>query len=397
MASPSSASSPARPLRKGLIALCLLAGLAAAGYSLWFWHQSARPGMAAYLKGLDYANARQFDKARAEWLRGTREDPSFPQCWEQLGDLSATFRQYPYAAHCYETETKLLPHDGQVWLKLARMEQASGQSAIDAARRAAVLLPRDADAQSLDGFLESDLLNRSAGLAAMRRANALRPGDSTIVRELAQQEINASDIVGAERDLAPFAKSHPQDAEAAYLMAVLALAKPPTPPNLQTGLHYAQIACAAEPNDRDCHSVLGQLYLNAHQPQKALQAFLAGERIDPVSEKILVGLVASYTRTGNAQAAAAKAAELQQVALRHNDLRHLVDVLKMNPTDVASRLRYARLLTDDGQVRPAQVQYERCVREFPRDPRTHPALAAFFRRLGFPDMARRAERADYVP
>ncbi len=392
-------TAPARRFSRPLVALCLALGLAAVGYSAWFWHQSARPGRTFYSEGLDAASAKQFGRAVDAWRKGTEQDPTFAQNWLMLGDLYAAARQWPTALPYYGTAAKLLPDDGLTWLKLARTEQAVGDSkaALDAARRAARLRPQDADAQSLDGHLESDVHQNGLGLAAMRRANALRPNDSEIVRELAQQEVNVRDIDGAERDLAPFAQAHPQDAEAAYLMGVIALAKPPSPSNLQTGLHYAQIAAAAEPTDADCQSVLGQLYLNNRQPDRALPVYQAAVRANPTSEKILFGLVTAFTRLGNPKAAAAWSTVFHQTALRHNDLRHLETFLQLTPGDLAARLRYARLLTDDAQFRPAQVQYERCVRDFPRDPRTHPALAAFFNRLGFPDEARKAARPDYVP
>ncbi len=381
------------------IALCLAAGLAAGGYALWSWHQTSRPGTAHYLKGMDYAAARSYGQARDEWLAGTREDPTSPQCWVQLADFYAATRQYPEAARCYVAASKLLPQDGTVFLGLAQTEQALGQAppAAAAAARAATLLPGDADAQALDGRLQYDLRNVVVALAAIRRANGLRPGDPAIVRELAQQEINRHDVIGAERDLFPYAQSHPQDVEAAYLMALIATQKPPTPDTLRTGLHYAQIARAGEPKDVDCLTVTGQLYLDSKQPQKALEAFLAAGRLAPKSEKALHGLVTAYAQTGNVPAAAAAASALQQIASRHYNLVHLVDTLLLNPADVTSRLRYARLLEADGQIRPAQVQYNRSVRQAPQDPRTRPSLASFLRRMGFPEQARQAERPDYLP
>ncbi len=381
------------------IALCLVAGLAAAGYSLWFWHQSSRPGMVHYLKGLDYAGAQQYPQARDEWLQGTREDPGFPQCWVELGDFNVQIHQYAEAARCYAAASLLLPNDGSVFLKLGQTENTLGdkQATADAARRAALLLPNDADAQALYGRVEADLHNLPTALAAIRRANSLRPGDPAIVRELAYQEFNLQDIAGAERDLAPYAQTHPKDADAAYLMALIATKQAPTPDNLRAGLRYAQAAVAGEPKDPDCLLVLGQLYLNANQPQKALQTFLTAVKIAPASEKILSGLVTSFTRTGDAKAAALTAAQLQQVSLRRNSLRHLVEALKLAPTDLTARLQYARLLEADGQFRSAQIQYERVVRDAPYDPRSHPALAAFLRRMGFPDRAREAARPDYVP
>ena len=35
-----------------------------------------------------------YDEARDEWLRGIQEDPSYPKCWECLGDYYAQTRDY---------------------------------------------------------------------------------------------------------------------------------------------------------------------------------------------------------------------------------------------------------------------------------------------------------------
>ena len=398
--SPVPTSAPRRkPIRQAIVAFCLIAGLAAAGYNLWDWHQSSRPGMAHYLKGMDYASEHQIEQAKKEWLQGIQEDPKFPQCWVQLGDFYAQAHQYPQATRCYQEASKLLPGDGDVFLHLAQMEQALGdtQGAAAAAGRATVLYPNDGQAQALLGNLEGALNNRPLGLAAMRRAHQLLPDAPDIVHELTRQEINAHDSVGAERDLAAYAQAHPQDAEADYLMALIATEKPPTPENLRAGLDYAQRAYAVQPQDLRIIGILGQLYLNAGQPAQALPIYLAGNRIDPSSEDMMRGLVTSYTRLGRMKEADSQAAELRQASLRHEEITRLIFVVKANPQDIPSGLRLAQLQEADGELHPAQFEYERLVRHCPHDPRTHPALASFLRRVGRPDLAAQAERPDFVP
>ena len=355
--------------------------------------------MAHYQQGLDYASARQFGHARDEWLRGVQEDPTFPPCWLQLGDYFFQARQYLQAAHCYQEASKLLPADGTVFFHLALTEQAMGddQAAANAAGRAAALNPDDGQTQALYGNLEGALDNRPLGMAAMRRAHQLLPDAPDIRRELTRQEINAHDMAGAERDLAPYAQAHPEDAEADYLMALIATQKPPTPENLRAGLDYAQSAYAGRPADLRVISVLGQFYLNAGQPAQAIPVYLAGKRIDPFSEDMLRGLVTSYSRLGRTQEAGAQAAALRQAGLRHEEITRLIFVVKANPQDIVSGLRLAQLQEADGELQPAQFEYERLVRQCPGDPRTHPALASFLRRRGRPDLAAQAQRPEFVP
>ena len=78
-------------------------------------------------------------------------------------------------------------------------------------------------------------------------------------------------------------------------------------------------------------------------------------------------------------------------------MEHLQVVISMKPGDTASGLELARLEEEEGQYRAAQQQFEKLVRQAPGDPRTHPALAAFLRRMGRPDLAAQAERPDFVP
>ncbi len=338
---------------------------------------------------MDYARQSQSEQAENEWLQGIAEDPRFPLCWVQLGDFYAQTRQYPQSARCYQEASRLLPGDGDVALHLALVEKALDhtQAAADAAGRAAALLPSSGQAQALYGTLEGTLNNRPVALDAMRRAGQLLPDAPDVAHELARQEIADNDIAGAERDLAPYARAHPQDAEADYLMAQIALDEPPTTGNLRTGLDHARRAYASLPTDMRVIGVLGQLYLNAGQPAQALPVYLAGKKLNPSSEPILTGLIASYGRMDQSKEANALAQVLKQVNARHTALSHTLDLLRLNPTDTTAGLHCARLLEEDGQYRQAQFQLEWLVHKFPHDLRTHIALASFLRRMGRPDLA----------
>ena len=390
---------PRPPLLSVLIALCIAAVIGAAGYSLWLWHESSRPGAVRSLSGLDYASARQFGHARNEWVHGVDEDPTYPQCWVQLGDFYAQANDYTKGALYYQGASKLLPDDGLVFFHLSQMEKGLGDTdaAVAAAQRAVTLLPGNAQVLALFGTLESDLNNRAVALAAMRQAHKLSPDAPDIVQELVRQELNVFDIAGAERDVTPYVQTHPQDAETNYLMALIAAQKPPTPANLSTGLEYARRALRSLPSDLRVLGVVGHLYLRADQPSSALPIYLKGNHLLPTSEIMLHGLVNSYSRLGRTKEAEAVASELTRINLRHEEISRLVFAVKKDPRDTVSGLRLAQLQEMDGEFLPAQLEYDRLLRQSPQDARLRAALASFLRRRGRQDLARQIERPNFVP
>ena len=354
--------------------------------------------MTHYLKGLDYAAAGQYGQAQSEWQFGVWEDPSSPQCWEQLGDFYTQAHQYVKAERCYEQTTHLLPDDGMQFLQLARTEKALGNSpaAMAAAKRAAMLIPNNADALALYGSLEGDLDNRPAALGALERAFALRPLDRGTVLALAYVDLRGTDNDAAVHHLTPYLQAHPEDPEACYLMAYTLLQQASAPGPLLTALASVQRAQKYLPKDVRVYSVEGKIDLRLNRPQDALIAFQAGRRVDPYSEGILQGVLTSEVRLGQTQKANVTATELQQVTLRHNRIEHLEQMSDMKQNSTADGLELARLQEEEGENRVAQTQLEQTLRRAPRDPRAHAALAAFLQRMGRPDLAKQVARPNFV-
>lgn len=387
------------PRSRFLAVVLLLAGLAAVGYSVWFWKQQTRPGMAHYLKGMDYAAARHYRQAEREWLLGVKEDPASPQCYESLGDLYMQVRHPSEAAATYAAATRLSPQDGLLAMKLARADQVQGdvKDAASAAERAAKLLPNNAEAVGLYGLLAAKLKNKPEALAALRHASHLRPDDQRFLMGVVTLEMDGLDMQGAERDLSPYAQTHPHDGEICYMMAVIYNQKPRTQHNLQAALEYAQRAQIAMPHDKRIYNVLGQLYLDLNQPDDALRIYSVGRDLAPNNEDILHGLVVCYTRLGDSNKAASLAVELQKATARHNRIDYLTHAMGFNHLNTNAGLELARLEEEDGRDDLALAYYTQLVRQSPHDPGTHPALAQFLKRAGRPDLARQALRPDFMP
>ncbi|MBV9851725.1 MAG: tetratricopeptide repeat protein [Armatimonadetes bacterium] len=399
---PLPARSPATPpprasrLRPGPAIAALIVAL---GYGGWSWHEYERPGRVHERRGVEDAAAGRFHEAERQWRQGVREDPTFPGCYEHLGDLYQQVRDYPDAAADFQAAARLNPRDGTLFLRLARAQQSAGDlpAAAASAQRAAQLRPDDGEALGLYGMLEGKGKHMPQALAALRRARQLRPDDRDDLLALVNLEMDVPDMDAAERDLTPWLKAHPDDAEACYFMAVIYNQKPRTPDNLQAGIGYAERALAGMARDPRPYALLGQLYLDVNRPQDALRTFQIAAQLLPNDEGVLHGLVGCYTRLGQSRQAAAAAARLQTETARHDRIAHLQEVMRFNHADVASGLELARLEEEDGDLRQAQQYYVALVQTASRDPRTHAALAAFLRRIGRPELAKQAARLDFTP
>lgn len=397
-ASPESSGKPPPSRRPVLLAVCLL--LIAAACVFLSWRQATRPGTTHYLKGMEYASAQKFDQAQQEWLLGVREDPGSAECYEQLGILYTEVRRYADAEECYKKATANAPDRGALFLALARVQQIQGElkPAAISAERAAQLLPENPDAVGEFGLLAARQKRRPVALAALRKAHELRPKDTRYLLAMVNLEMDAMDMAQAERDLAPYMQAHPDDAQAAYMMAVIYNQKPRTPENIRAALDYARRARPGmQPGDPRAYVLIGQLLLASNKLAEALQTYLTGAKIAPQAEDVLHGLVDCYGRLGQTKQADAVAARLQAATARHDRISHLKHVMGFNHFDTVSGLELARLEEEDGRSQAALRYYMQLVRQSPKDPRSRAALVAFLRRAGRPDMAQRAARPDFIP
>src|SRR5205085_12354377 len=121
-------------------------------------------------------------------------------------------------------------------------EMEHGDAARAAAQRAAELRPDNADAVGLYGLVLEDGHDRPAALAMLRRAHQLSPDDREYFLAMVRTELDSMEYAGVERDLSSYLLSHPSDAEACYMMAVVFNQKPRTAANLKTATGYAEKA-----------------------------------------------------------------------------------------------------------------------------------------------------------
>lgn len=396
---PSEGARPPRPARRLLIALCVTALIAALGYGGWSWRQHTRPGMTHYMRGMSNAAGRHFHEAEREWQTGVREDPTFPGCYERLGDLYQEVHNYPKAITNYTAAIKLRPNDGSLYKRLAGAyrEQGNDRAALPAAKRAYELLPQDAAAAGAYGDLAQRRNDRRTALAALQRAHQLDPSNSRYLVGLASVEMDLLLMQAAEQDLNTELRNNPNNSLACYFMAVVYNRKPHTPENLHTALAYAERSASSTAPPPVVFPLLARLYLSSNRPADALRTCQYVLQRAPNNMNVLSELVGCYTRLGRPEIAAKLSLRVSEVAQRQDRIGHLQEVMAFNHSNVSAGLELARLEEQEGDTKMALTYYVTMVRQAPNDPRTRPALAAFLRRTGHPEMANQAGQPDFVP
>ncbi len=385
--------------KRVLSAVCLLLAVGAGVYLFVFWRQWGGAGRRHYLRGMDYVAAKEFRKAEQEWLQGTREDPRAPQCFERLGELYQQLQRFDEAAKYYAAAAKLDVGNGELFLNLSRVQQALNkkQDALAAAQRAAELLPNNAQAQGQYGLLAARQYKRPEARAALQQARRLDPANTGYLFALVNVEMDQMDLAQAEKELGPFLKANPQNGEANYLMAVFNHQKPRSPENTALALTYARRAMPDMVRETRGYLLLGNLYLEAQNPQRALIVFTRGYQAHPEAEGMLRGLVDCYRRLGDTKNAIISADILQKESTRQDRIRHLEHVMGFNHFDTKSGMELARLEEEEGNTSKALVYYQQLLRQAPQDAAIRRALVACLQQAGQADLASKVAQPNFVP
>ena len=233
------------------------------------------------------------------------------------------------------------PAAGMLWkiLSVARLRQ--GKDALDALRRAAELLPEDAEAHA---NLGSELHARgewAAARSSLRRSLEREPRNSDALIESAD----------AERAL-----GRPRDAVALY-----------------------QRALELDPHRREAHNNLGNAFLELEQPETAVRHYRQALAIKPEDAQILCNLGNALRQHGQLEEAlecSHRAIALAPgLAMAHNNLGLLLagrgqrteaaasyrEALRHNPRYVEALNNLGHVLRELGEQREAGARYREAV------------------------------------
>jgi len=102
------------------------------------------------------------------------------------GEFAYRLRYYDEAAGVFRRATALAPHDGYVWLELAKAENTLGHigTALNAMAKAAELSPRDGELAAVLGFSYINLNRIPHAIPPLQRAAKLLPEDFLVQSQL---------------------------------------------------------------------------------------------------------------------------------------------------------------------------------------------------------------------
>ncbi|MCW3099762.1 MAG: Tetratricopeptide repeat [Chthonomonadaceae bacterium] len=369
------------PRSRLLLLFCCLAGGAVAVVFL----SSAvrdyyRPGSRYFQEGVDALARKNPMEAEQKWRKGVEEDPTYAANSEQLGDLYTEERRYAEAAAAYSRAVKLTPNDGTLLLRLARAEHLIDRDdlAYPHSKRAAEMLPEDADAQARYGLLAHQQGHDADAISPLQKALAAHPGVSDIAEALVDAQFATHDLVGAERTDEEWLNKQPNDPFAILWRAKIALQKPTTLENSRIALEAAEKAYKALPDNLAAHSVLGQVYLNLNRPADARKVYQDGVDIFPFAIAMLQGLVNCYARLGDTPHLQQVAARLKELNMKLDRLDHVREVVILHHgKDLESNFQLAQLESDVGHFPEAQKYFDQLKKDAPNDKRIQAAAAAF--------------------
>ena len=377
----------------------VIAILCGAVYGGWSVYQYNRPGATHFREGTDLAAGLHFEDAEKQWKLGVKEDPTFPGCYERLGDLYLQVHQYGPAISNYSAAIKLTPNDGSLFKRLSQsyLAEKDNRNALQAAKRAYELLPNDAEAAGAYGDLAQMTNDRITALTVLGRAHQLDPHNTRYLLTLVNVEMDVQQLDVAEKNLSPLLKDHPDDAWGMYLMSAIYNQKPRTPENLNTAIRYAETAANSPHPPLQVFPLLSQLYLDADRPQDALRVCQVIMSRNSNDTTILAKMVTCYMRLNQPAAAAQISDRLKQVAARQERIDHLQELMRFNNANVPVGLELAGLVEKMGNRELAKTYYETLVRTVPGSQPARAALRSFWLRNGRPDLAQALLRPDYVP
>jgi cytochrome c-type biogenesis protein CcmH/NrfG len=126
----------------------------------------------------------------------------------------------------------------------------------------------------------------------------LNPAERSYLLSMASQGLFEPDIAYHRQELERYLAAHPKDSEAWYLIAATEERLPRTPAALADALKAGERARAGLPGDLRVARLLGELYLSANQPAKALSAYREGLASSPRSNEMLHGIAICEARLG---------------------------------------------------------------------------------------------------
>jgi tetratricopeptide (TPR) repeat protein len=225
----------------------------------------------------------------------------------------------------------LLYHDGLLLLRAGRFrpaqvslsalcrKQMQGDEALqDLGLSVLRVLPKDAPPKGTPGAVVVQRVGHAACLAGLKQFDEARQEFSTLVQEYPDYPnihyafgrffVDRDEVPAAIEQFKTEIQNHPEDVNSRLEIAAAEYKL-----DSQAGLPYAEEAVKLNPRQPFAHYLLGLLYLDTDNYQKALPELETASKAFPKDPKIFMALGSAYARAGRRQEAAQARAKFERL------------------------------------------------------------------------------------
>ena len=293
--------------------------------------------------GSEHFQAGRLAEAASSWEEALRAAPGDPLPYQFLAKVylenGAPERALPLLKRLIE----LAPSTPEVYSQLAEAIALSNKgNALEAARQAVAKEPGSAKAHVLLGIQLSNQQDHATAIAELTRATLLAPTDDRIATSLAQAQLNAADLAGAEKTARGVLKRNPSFTTAWFVLGWAFSRQTPTPENLKEGIAAFEKALELKPDQLEARAELGRLFLGAGQPQKAREA-LETVWMEIKTDTVAFQLSNVYKQLGDTQKAQEFQKEFERLHTLTTQREALRKRLSTNSEDVPTATALAKV------------------------------------------------------
>lgn len=346
---------------------------------------SARATVRARIhQGIQAYESGKVDVAMDAWREAIRLDPDSTEAMGLLSEallshgdpadaLPLLNRMRSVSAnlpHLYCRRSEALTRSGD-----ARAGEAAAKEAVDKE-------PDCARAHALYGIAMSDREDHAVAVSELTRAAILAPQDNRIGLSLAQAQLNAADLQGAEKSVRAVLSREPDNLLGLFLLGWSYARRSPTPDNIGQATAAFEKVVAKDPKKVEAIVELGRLQSLAGQHARAVTTLERAEALGAATPDIAFNLATAHRALGHRAQADRYQARFKVLSDRNNRMEALRKRLAVDGNDFVSAIELAGLYADSRNWADAEPLVKRLIEVRPTDRAVNQIALRVFTALG---------------
>jgi Flp pilus assembly protein TadD len=333
--------------------------------------------------GSAFFESKQTSKAMSEWQAAIKADPTQPQPYQLLSDTYIQTGRPAEAIPLLKQLITIAPQTKGVYSQLAEVIALTGKGNIaDAAKEAVAREPDSAKAHAILGISYGNQQNHAMAVSELRKATLLAPTDNTIIVSLAQAQLNAADLEGAEKTARTVIAQSPNYATAWYVLGWSFSRRTPTPNNIKEALNAFEKSIIIDPTNVEVMTELGRLYLSEGRLPQAQTMLEKAWRGGTHTDQLAFQLAQLYRRQNNTAKATEMQTTFEKLHKAVTEREALTKRLSTNPNDADTALALAELEFEAENTEEALSLLQGVLQVRPSDPHALRDAIRFFEKVG---------------